>query len=98
MSWCPQCGYDADLDEEGCCAGCGCDAIGNGVVEAHNYRARALRAEEALLRMIAAMGAAENSPIYAEARAAAHDGFSVLVDIGKYVWVDEARGIARPKV
>lgn len=28
---CPHCGPDVHVDEDGCCATCGCDAMGQGV-------------------------------------------------------------------
>jgi len=30
-SWCPECGPDVKLDEDGCCVGCGLDATHYGV-------------------------------------------------------------------
>lgn len=29
--WCPQCGPNVDIDEDGLCIGCGCTAVGAGV-------------------------------------------------------------------
>lgn len=29
-SWCPSCGPDVAIDEDGCCAMCGADAVGEG--------------------------------------------------------------------
>jgi len=29
-TWCPQCGPDVDVDEDGCCDVCGADAVGPG--------------------------------------------------------------------
>jgi len=29
-SWCPQCGPDVKVDEDGCCVHCGCDCTGEG--------------------------------------------------------------------
>ncbi len=29
-TWCPQCGPDADVDEDGCCLACGATSIGFG--------------------------------------------------------------------
>ena len=37
-SWCPQCGPDVSVDEDGCCQGCGCDAVGEGAEEALKQR------------------------------------------------------------
>jgi hypothetical protein len=45
-SWCSQCGYDVDVDEEGCCRNCGLDALGRGAEEAHEFKAE-LAAEKA---------------------------------------------------
>lgn len=34
-SWCPQCGSNVSVDEDGCCNACGCSAVGQGADEAH---------------------------------------------------------------
>lgn len=34
-SWCPQCGSNVSVDEDGCCNSCGCSAVGQGADEAH---------------------------------------------------------------
>jgi hypothetical protein len=39
-SWCPECGPDVKVDEDGCCAHCGADACGRGSWLALGYRAR----------------------------------------------------------
>jgi len=36
-SWCPQCGPDVKVDEDGCCIHCGCDCTGDGAELALNY-------------------------------------------------------------
>lgn len=33
-SWCPQCGSNVSVDEDGCCISCGCCAVGQGADEA----------------------------------------------------------------
>ena len=33
-SWCPQCGPNVKVDEDGCCVTCGCTAVGDGVEQA----------------------------------------------------------------
>ena len=40
-TWCPQCGPDVDVDEDGCCGACGADATGDGADRAHRWRATA---------------------------------------------------------
>jgi hypothetical protein len=35
QTWCAQCGWDVDVDEDGCCATCGADATGPGVDAIH---------------------------------------------------------------
>lgn len=37
-TWCPQCGPDVSVDEDGCCAVCGADATGDGADLAHAQR------------------------------------------------------------
>ena len=37
-TWCPQCGPDVDVDEDGCCGACGADATGDGADRAHAWR------------------------------------------------------------
>lgn len=32
-TWCPQCGKEPAIDEDGCCLVCGCVAVGEGVDE-----------------------------------------------------------------
>lgn len=34
-SWCPECGSNVSVDEDGCCNACGCSAVGAGADEAH---------------------------------------------------------------
>jgi uncharacterized Zn finger protein (UPF0148 family) len=50
-TWCPQCGPDVHIDEDGCCAMCGADAAGDGVDEAHKHRRAAQKAQKALERI-----------------------------------------------
>lgn len=38
-SWCPQCGPDVGVDEDGCCATCGATAVGDGADTALKLRA-----------------------------------------------------------
>jgi hypothetical protein len=59
-TWCPQCGADVDIDEDGCCQSCGADAIGEGASDAHSARrqlaqavADKTRAEQLCVRMAA---------------------------------------------
>ena len=33
-AWCPQCGPGVNIDEDGCCAQCGADAVGPGAEQA----------------------------------------------------------------
>jgi len=35
---CPECGFDVDVDEDGCCVSCGATAVGPGVDAAHALR------------------------------------------------------------
>ena len=37
-SWCPQCGPNVEVDEDGCCAGCGATAMGPGADGAHKIK------------------------------------------------------------
>ena len=37
-SWCPQCGPNVEVDEDGCCAGCGATAMGPGADGAHKLK------------------------------------------------------------
>ena len=42
-TWCPLCGYDVNVDAEGCCEECGNGAHGEGAeqaVDAHEWRLR----------------------------------------------------------
>lgn len=41
LTWCPECGPDVEIDEDGCCVSCGCGATGAGVDAAHHWRRRA---------------------------------------------------------
>lgn len=50
-SWCPQCGSNVSVDEDGCCNACGCWAVGQGSDEAHATIAD-LRAEVETLKML----------------------------------------------
>lgn len=36
--WCPQCGFDVDVDEDGCCTTCGATATGQGADTAQKIR------------------------------------------------------------
>ena len=45
-TWCPQCGADVRVDEDGCCQGCGADAVGEGADEAHSLRKLVAAAED----------------------------------------------------
>ena len=47
-TWCPQCGPDVRVDEDGCCALCGADAMGAGADEADRLRARVAALTECL--------------------------------------------------
>lgn len=38
-AWCPQCGPGVRIDEDGCCATCGADAVGEGADVAHHAEA-----------------------------------------------------------
>ena len=33
-TWCPECGHDVKVDEEGLCLMCGCTAVGKGANQA----------------------------------------------------------------
>ncbi len=45
VNFCPQCGPNVFIDEDGCCRGCGCDAVGDGVaaIEALRREAETLK-------------------------------------------------------
>ena len=52
-SWCPQCGPDVSVDEDGCCLMCGCDAVGAGAETALRLRAARDEARAEIARLTA---------------------------------------------
>ncbi|MCP3961339.1 MAG: hypothetical protein GY719_26120 [bacterium] len=50
-SWCPGCGPDVEVYEDGCC-GCGADARGPGANEVHLWRLRARSLAEHLIPIL----------------------------------------------
>ncbi len=44
-SWCPECGPNVMVDEDGCCQMCGSTAMGPGATKAHDLAAKLAEAE-----------------------------------------------------
>lgn len=85
-SWCPQCGPDVSIDEDGCCAICGADATGEGA-----ERALALREQrDAALRDLAAVRAelAEARTILSEAVGHEDEPGETLADCARLLVLD----------